>query len=92
VIPGNDDAIRSVGLMSRVIADAVIEGRGGDIPDSDVPMVVGSTDEVPVVVAAEVAAPVAESAVPVVEPAAECAETGDPAVELAESAETPAAE
>jgi small subunit ribosomal protein S2 len=92
VIPGNDDAIRSVGLMSRVIADAVIEGRGGDIPDSDVPMVVGSTDEVPVVVAAEVAAPVAESAAPVVEPAAECAETGDPAVELAESAETPAAE
>jgi small subunit ribosomal protein S2 len=92
VIPGNDDAIRSVGLMSRVIADAVIEGRGGDIPDSDVPMVVGSTDEVPVVVAAEAAAPVAESAAPVVEPAAECAETGDPAVELAESAETPAAE
>ena len=28
VIPGNDDAIRSVGLMCRVIADAVIEGRG----------------------------------------------------------------
>jgi small subunit ribosomal protein S2 len=92
VIPGNDDAIRSVGLMSRVIADAVIEGRGGDIPDSDVPMVVGGTDEVPVVVAAEAAASVAESAAPVVEPAAECAETGDPAVELAESAETPAAE
>src|SRR6476660_9540033 len=27
VIPGNDDAIRSSELMSRVIADAVIEGR-----------------------------------------------------------------
>jgi small subunit ribosomal protein S2 len=27
VIPGNDDAIRSAQLMSRVIADAVIEGK-----------------------------------------------------------------
>src|SRR5205085_1233231 len=27
VIPGNDDAIRSAQLMSRVISDAVIEGR-----------------------------------------------------------------
>ena len=27
VIPGNDDAIRSVGLMCRVIADAVLDGR-----------------------------------------------------------------
>src|SRR5262249_47866280 len=27
VIPGNDDAIRSAQLMSRVIADAVMEGR-----------------------------------------------------------------
>jgi small subunit ribosomal protein S2 len=62
VIPGNDDAIRSVGLMSRVIADAVIEGRGGDIPevaaegqapavvvvpsDANVPMIVTETVEV----------------------------------------------
>ncbi len=27
VIPGNDDAIRSVGLICRVIADAVLDGR-----------------------------------------------------------------
>ncbi len=27
VIPGNDDAIRSANLMSRIIADAVLEGR-----------------------------------------------------------------
>jgi small subunit ribosomal protein S2 len=27
IIPGNDDAIRSVSLMARVISDAVIEGR-----------------------------------------------------------------
>ena len=35
VIPANDDAIRSVGLMCRVIADAIIDGRGGqaDVPE-----------------------------------------------------------
>jgi small subunit ribosomal protein S2 len=27
VIPGNDDAIRSANLMSRILADAVIEGQ-----------------------------------------------------------------
>ena len=30
VIPGNDDAIRAVKLISSVIADAIIEGRQGD--------------------------------------------------------------
>jgi small subunit ribosomal protein S2 len=30
VIPGNDDAIRSIGLMARVLADAVIEATGAD--------------------------------------------------------------
>jgi small subunit ribosomal protein S2 len=30
VIPGNDDAIRSVNLISRLIADAVLEGKGED--------------------------------------------------------------
>ena len=29
VIPGNDDAIRSVTLMSQILADAVVEGRAG---------------------------------------------------------------
>jgi small subunit ribosomal protein S2 len=28
VIPGNDDAIRSISLLSRLVADAIIEGRG----------------------------------------------------------------
>ena len=48
-IPGNDDAIRSVGLLTRVIADAVAEGlmarasagRGGDSkpePGADEPL------------------------------------------------------
>jgi len=104
VIPGNDDAIRSVGLMSRVIADAVIEGRGGDIPGADVPLVVASEMEVPVIVVeapvvevVEVVEIVEEPVVEIVEvvveaPEAECVETGDPAVELAEAAEAPAAE
>ncbi|NMC57147.1 MAG: 30S ribosomal protein S2, partial [Eubacteriaceae bacterium] len=29
-IPGNDDAIRAVALISRVIANAVLEGRQGE--------------------------------------------------------------
>ncbi|WP_243638160.1 30S ribosomal protein S2 [Rubrobacter taiwanensis] len=29
VIPGNDDAIRSINLITRLIADAILEGRGG---------------------------------------------------------------
>ncbi len=28
VIPGNDDAIRSITMISRLVADAIIEGRG----------------------------------------------------------------
>jgi small subunit ribosomal protein S2 len=28
VIPGNDDAIRSISLISRLVADAIIQGRG----------------------------------------------------------------
>ena len=55
VIPANDDAIRSVGLMCRVIADAIIDGRGGQ---ADVPEVVASQSAPVVVEATE--APVAE--------------------------------
>ena len=28
VIPGNDDAIRAIGLISRLVADVIVEGRG----------------------------------------------------------------
>lgn len=35
VIPGNDDAIRAVRLISGAMADAVIEGRQG-VQDTDV--------------------------------------------------------
>jgi small subunit ribosomal protein S2 len=31
VIPGNDDAIRSINLIARLIADAILEGRGEDV-------------------------------------------------------------
>ena len=30
VIPGNDDAIRSINLICRLIADSILEGRGGE--------------------------------------------------------------
>ncbi len=43
VIPGNDDAIRSGTLLSRVIADAVIEGK--HIASLRVPGVTRSTDD-----------------------------------------------
>ena len=38
VIPGNDDAIRAIKLISSVIADAVIEGKQGEqvTPAADV--------------------------------------------------------
>jgi small subunit ribosomal protein S2 len=35
VIPGNDDAIRSVALVTRVIADALIGGRLGDMQPAE---------------------------------------------------------
>ena len=79
VIPGNDDAIRSVALMCRVIADAVVEGRGGlDAED----LAAG----VPAVVPAE------SAVVPTVAPADECVETESPAAALeavAEAADEP---
>jgi len=86
VIPANDDAIRSVGLMCRVIADAVIEGRGGDVKaaDANVPAVVASVAEVPVVVTAP--------AVETVVVAPDCVETESPAAAVAEVAEVAAAE
>jgi small subunit ribosomal protein S2 len=39
VIPGNDDAIRSIYLISRLIADSILEGRGEDVmPPEDRPL------------------------------------------------------
>jgi small subunit ribosomal protein S2 len=39
VIPGNDDAIRSISLISRLIADAVVEARGEEtVPSGNRPL------------------------------------------------------
>ncbi len=83
VIPGNDDAIRSVGLMCRVIADAVIAGRGGVQDEA----AAANAEVAPVVVA--------EAQVETVVVAEPCVETESPAVavaEVAEAAVAPAAE
>lgn len=43
VIPGNDDAIRAINLISRLVADAVLAGKGEDevpVEDRPVPPVV----------------------------------------------------
>jgi small subunit ribosomal protein S2 len=70
VIPGNDDAIRSVNLITRVIADAAYEGRaasGWVEPELAVPVVEAVADE-PV---AEVEAPAVAVVAPEVEIAIE---------------------
>jgi len=78
VIPANDDAIRSVGLMCRVIADAIIDGRGGQV---EVPQVVAAA-AAPVLVEA----PAAEC-VETESPAVAVAEVADAAVEAVPAAE-----
>jgi len=85
VIPGNDDAIRSVGLMCRVIADGAIEGRaaleGPKVEQAAEPRTA------PVVVAEAVAE------APVEAPVAEAPADTEPAPAAVEvAAEEPAAE
>jgi small subunit ribosomal protein S2 len=45
VIPGNDDAIRSISLISRLVADAIIAGRGEEVQvdERTVPPVIEDT-------------------------------------------------
>ena len=38
VIPGNDDAIRSISLISRLVADAIIAGRGEEVQADERPV------------------------------------------------------
>jgi small subunit ribosomal protein S2 len=75
VVPGNDDAIRSCDLICRVMADAVIEGRGPQVSEQEMAgegddasideavaealAVAGLTED-----ASEGAAPAAEAAAP----------------------------
>ena len=103
-IPGNDDAIRSVALLTRVLADAVAEGllarsagttTGEEVepmPDWERDLLAGAPAEAEAV-AAEVAEPAAEVAEPVadVEVAAEA--VAEPVAEVvAETTEAAAAE
>jgi small subunit ribosomal protein S2 len=89
LIPANDDAIRSVGLMCRVIADALIDGRGG----IQAPEVVASEAPVPVVVTAADAPAVEEAAVAVEEAPTEAASADEAkADDSVEVVEAPAAE
>ena len=75
VIPGNDDAIRAGALLSRLIADAVVEGRyiranrppSRPTPTSAAPVVASPAEETP----AAVATPAEEAAAPVVATPAE---------------------
>ena len=101
-VPGNDDSIRSVNLLTRVVADAVAEGlitrHGVDesseknvsavepMPEWERELLEGSTDET---AAAEAPAADAAEAPAAEAPAAEAAEA--PAAE-APAAEAPAAE
>jgi small subunit ribosomal protein S2 len=84
-IPGNDDAIRAVGLLTRVIADAVAEGkiaRAGADDETAEEMPQWERDLLEQQAAAEAeAAPVAEAA-----PAAEATEAA-PDAEAAPAAE-----
>ncbi len=89
-IPGNDDAIRSVALLTRVVADAVAEGLMARAGSKDAPVEAGNVavDE-PLAdwerdLLAVDAGKVADAAVE--------AAAGEPAVEAAPAAEAPAAE
>jgi small subunit ribosomal protein S2 len=78
-IPGNDDAIRAVGLLTRVVADAVAEGllqrsaaaaTGEEvepIPDWERELLAGGAEDVPAAQVAAEAAPVTAEAAPVAE-------------------------
>jgi len=92
VIPGNDDAIRSVSLMCRIIADAVLEGRVA----SEGPAVIDAGERTPPKVVTEPTAEEASAAeeAPARQPVPQAAtdEGTPPAPEAEASEEAPAAE
>ncbi len=88
IIPGNDDAIRSVTLMAHVIADAVIEGNEGRQGEDAATGVEPSAAPVPEVTMGEPTAP--EPAAAEETPAEEAAEAS--AAEEPMAAETAEAE
>ncbi|WP_030382184.1 MULTISPECIES: 30S ribosomal protein S2 [unclassified Streptomyces] len=102
-IPGNDDAIRSVTLLTRVIADAVAEGlisrsgaaenkgekaAGEPLAEWERDLLEGGEKKAE----SETAAPAAEDEKPAEAPAAEAPAEAAPAAEAEKPAETPAAE
>jgi small subunit ribosomal protein S2 len=97
-IPGNDDAIRSVALLTRVIADAVAEGliarhskteaAAEPLAEWERELLEQTATETPAVEAAAVEAPVAEAAA-VEAPAAE-APVAEAAATETEALEAPA--
>ena len=105
-IPGNDDAIRAVGLLTRVVADAVAEGlvsrsgakSGGTaepLAEWEREILAGETDGAPAAEAPAAEAPAAEAPAaeaPATEDAPAAEATEAPAAEAAESTEAPAAE
>jgi len=44
IIPGNDDAIRAIKLISAALADAVIEGKQGETAEAEAPEAAEATD------------------------------------------------
>ena len=82
VIPGNDDAIRAISLISRLVADAIVEGRGEEVPveDRPVPPVIEEAQA-----SAEAQEPGATNGTP-----AEASASDEPPVETPEQPEGPA--
>ncbi|MCY1159852.1 MAG: rpsB [Citricoccus sp.] len=102
-IPGNDDAIRSVNLLTRVIADAVAEGliarnqgksgsQGAEEPMAEWERELLEQHNAQQAEAADQSAPVTEQAAEQDVEAAEAAEAPAAETPAAEAAETPAAE
>jgi small subunit ribosomal protein S2 len=92
-IPGNDDAIRSINLLTRVVADAVAEGlmaRSGGSRNDEKPAGQVATDE-PLAEWERELLTTTEVAAPAEQPAAEAPATQAPVAE-APAAEAPAAE
>jgi len=83
VIPGNDDAIRAISLISRLVADAIVEGRGEEAPVEDRPLP-------PVIEEAQLSAEAQEAATTNGTPAQATEAPADPVVETPEQPEGPA--
>jgi small subunit ribosomal protein S2 len=98
VVPGNDDAIRSCALITKVIADAIAQGQQKvSVRDFQKAEANGAAPQAAAEPAAEAEAPAeepaAEAEAPAEEPAAEAeAPAEEPAAEPAAPAEEPAAE